>query len=207
MSLSTARPRHARKTFVLALVLAASASACGRGRAPVPEPGASQGTPPDLRGSIVMVLPFQGATGVTGDVDAELAFALRDRGPEVDWVLPPRLQQALDRSPGLNVRIHGLQVGAFSAAEVQRVGDPLFGDLLRLGALVDAQTALLPVRAWVVPGEGGNRVRISAALVQVRTGRVLWFGLVEGAPSEGEDPGALASAVDALTQKLLWYAR
>ena len=205
MSLSTARPRHARNTFVLALILAASA--CGRGRAPVPEPGASQGTTPDLRGSIVMVLPFQGATGVTGDVDAELAFALRDRGPGVDWVLPPRLQQVLDRSPGLNVRIHGLQVGVFSAAEVQRVGDPLFGDLLRLGSLVDAQSALIPVRAWVAPEEGGSRVRISAALVQVRTGRVLWFGLVEGALGEGEDPAALASAVDALMQKLLWYAR
>ncbi|MHB1194959.1 MAG: hypothetical protein ACYC6F_18205 [Longimicrobiales bacterium] len=196
-------PRHLTKILALALAV----SACGRGRAPVPEPGASQGTPPDLRGSTVMVLPFQGATGVTGDVDAELAFALRDRGPGVDWVLPTRLQQALDRSPGLNVRIHGLQVGVFSAAEVQRVGDPLFGDLLRLGSLVDAQTALLPVRAWVAPEEGGSRVRISAALVQVRTGRVLWFGLVEGALAEGEDPAALASAVDALTQKLLWYAR
>ena len=193
-------------TLVLALILAASA--CGGGRAPAPEPGASQGTPPDLRGSTVMVLPFQGATGVTGDVDAELAFGLRDRAPGVDWVLPPRLQQALDRSPGLNIRIHGLQVGVFSAAEVQRVGDPLFGDLLRLGALVDAQTALLPVRAWVATDEaGGSRVRISAALVQVRTGRVLWFGVVEGTPAEGEDPGALASAVDALTQKLIWYAR
>jgi len=154
-----------------------------------------------------MVLPFQGAMGVTGDVDAELAFGLRDRAPGVDWVLPPRLQQALDRSPGLNVRIHSLEVGVFSAAEVQRVGDRLFGDLLRLGALVDAQRALLPVRAWVADGEGGIRVRISAALVQVRTGRVLWFGMVEGGLAEANDPGALASAVDALTQKLIWYGR
>jgi len=200
---SAFRPRYLTTTLALALAV----SACGKGRAPVPEPGTSQGTPPDLRGSIVMVLPFQSAMGVAGDVDAELAFALRDRAPGVDWVLPPRLQRALDRSPGLNVRIHGLQVGVFSAAEVQRVGDPLYGDLLRLGALVDAQTALLPVRAWVVPGEGGIRVRVSAALVHVRTGRVPWFGLVEGAPAETDDPGALASAVDALIQKLIWYDR
>jgi hypothetical protein len=187
------------------LTLSLAVSACGKGKAPVPQPGASQGTPPDLRGSIVMVLPFQSAAGVVGDVDAELAFALRDRGPGVTWVLPPRIQQALDRSPGLNARIHGLPVAAFAAAEVQRVGDPLYGDLRRLASLVDAEVALLPLRAWVNPGEGGSRIRISAALVHVRTGRVHWFGVVEGEPREPEDPGALASAVDALTRKLIWY--
>ncbi|NJD20421.1 MAG: hypothetical protein FIA95_14215 [Gemmatimonadetes bacterium] len=203
MSLSRIRPPHPVSTLVLALAL----SACGRGRTPVPQPGSSQGTPPDLRGSIVMVLPFQSTTGIAGDADAELAFALRDRAPGVTWVLPPRLQQALDRSPGLQVRIHGLQVGVFSSAEVERVGDPLFGDLLRLGSLVDAEAALVPLRAWTVPGEGGTRVLGSAALIHVRTGRVLWFGVVEGTPAEADDPAALASAVDALARTLLWYGR
>ena len=154
-----------------------------------------------------MVLPFQSAVGIAGDPDAELAFVLRDRGPGVTWVLPPRLQQALDRSPGLPVRIHGLQVGVFSAAEVERVGDPLYGDLLRLAALVDAETALIPLRVWRAPGEEGSRVVISASLIHVRTGRVLWFGIVEGVPAEPEDPGALASAVEALSRRLLWYGR
>lgn len=154
-----------------------------------------------------MVLPFQSALGAAGDPDAELAFALRDRGPGVTWVLPPRLQQALDRSPGLQVRIHGLPVGVFGAAEVERVGDPLYGDLLRLAALVDAETALVPIRVWLAPGEAGDRVRASAALVHVRTGRVLWFAVAEGQPGEPQDPGALASAVDALARTLLWYGR
>lgn len=154
-----------------------------------------------------MVLPFQSATGAAGDPDAELAFALRDRGPGVTWVLPPRLQQALDRSPGLQVRIHGLQVGVFGAAEVERIGDPLYGDLLRLAALVDAEAALVPIRAWVAPGEAGERVLASAALVHVRSGRVLWFAVAEGQPGDPQDPGALASAVDALARMLLWYGR
>jgi hypothetical protein len=154
-----------------------------------------------------MVLPFQSSTVTAGDPDAELAFALRDRGPGVSWVLPPRLQEVLDRSPGFAVRIHGLQVGVFSTAEVDRIGDPLYGDLLRLAALVDAEAALIPLRAWVAPGEGGSRVRISATLIHVRTGRVLWFGIEEGVPGEPEDPGALASAVDAISGKLLWYGR
>lgn len=198
-------PALRRLPLVTALVLVLAVSACGKKKAPVPEPGASQGTPPDLRGSVVMVLPFQSATGVAGDVDAELAFGLRDRGPSVSWVLPPRLQQAMDRSPGLNARMHGLPVEAFSSAEVQRVGDPLYGDLRRLASLVNADVALLPLRAWIAPGEGGSRVRVSAAVIQVRTGRVFWFGVVEGAPTEPADPGAIASAVEALTRKLLWY--
>lgn len=204
MSLFRLRPRH---TAPVLLVCALALSACGKGKAPVPQPGSSQGTPPDLRGSIVMVLPFQSAMGITGDPDAELAFALADRGPGVTWVLPPRLQQALDRSPGLRVRLHGLQVGVFSAAEVERVGDPLYGELLRLASLVDAETALVPIRAWLDQGEAGTRVLGSAALIHVRTGRVLWFGIVEGAPSEPGDPTALASAVDALARTLLWYGR
>jgi len=154
-----------------------------------------------------MVVPFQQPGAVPGDVDAELAFMLRSRGEGVTWVLPPRLQEAVDRSPGLGARIRGLSVGAFSGAEVKRVGDPLFGDLLRLGSLVNAEVALVPIRAWVHSGESGPRVRLSAALIQVRTGRVLWYGIEEGGPGEPEDPGVLASAVDALGRKLLWYAR
>lgn len=201
MSHPTVRPRR----LGAALALALTASACGRGRAPVPEPGASQGTPPDLRGSTVMVLPFQSSAGMAGDVDAELAFGLRDRGAGVDWLLPPRLQQALERSPGLSTRLHGLAVGAFSTGEVQRVGDPLYGDLRRLGALVDADVALVPLRAWVHAGESGSRVRLSATLIHVQTGRVLWFGVVEGEAWEPSDVRALASAVDALAKRLLWY--
>jgi hypothetical protein len=152
-----------------------------------------------------MVLPFQSATEMAGDVDAELAFGLKDRGPGIDWVLPPRLQQVLDRSPGLRTRLHGLAVGAFSGGEVQRVGDPLYGDLRRLGTLVDAEVALVPLRAWVHAGESGSRVRVSATLIHVQTGRVLWFGVVEGEAFEPSDVRALASGVDALAKKLLWY--
>lgn len=162
--------------------------------------------PPDLRGSVVMVLPFQDVTGPRGDVDAELAFALQGRGRGVTWILPPRLQEALDRSPGLGGRIRGLSVGAFGAAEVKRVGDPLYGDLRRVGSLVDAEVALLPLRVWVHTGGQGSRLRASAALLHVRTGRVLWFGLVEGEARDPAEPGALAAVVERLAQTLLWYA-
>jgi hypothetical protein len=153
-----------------------------------------------------MVLPFQDAAGLSGDADSELAFGLESRGRGVTWILPPRLQEVMDRSPGLDTRIRGLPVGMFSSAEVRRVGDPLYGDLRRLAALVDAEVALLPVRAWVDTGAEGSRLRMSTALIHVRTGRVLWFGVVEGDVRDPATPAALASVVDVLARTLLWYA-
>jgi hypothetical protein len=155
-----------------------------------------------------MVLPVQDARGVGGDVDAELAFGLKDRGPGVEWIFPDKLQDALDRSPAISTSLHRLAVGTFEAAEVRRVGDPLYGDLRRLGALVDGEVAFIPVSATPQPDStGAVAVRLSAALVHVRTGRVLWFGVVAGDTGPPEDPRALASAVDRLARTLLWYAR
>lgn len=181
-------------------------SGCAGTGAP-PEAGGSQGTPPDLRGRRVMVLPVQQQAGFTGTVDAELAFQLRDREPAVEWVMPDAIQERLDRSPGIQAEIRGLPVGVFQQAEVRRIGDPLYGQLRRMSALVDAPVALLPVRAATRPvGDGEVVIRLLAALVDVRSGRVLWFGVEEGRPGPADDPAALASAVDALARSLLWYA-
>jgi len=67
----------ARRRRRLATLLIAGVAGCG-GKAPPPAPGTSQGVPPDLRGSRVMVLPVQDNQGVPGDLDAEIAFALGD---------------------------------------------------------------------------------------------------------------------------------
>jgi hypothetical protein len=151
-----------------------------------------------------MLLPVQRVTGVQGDLDAELAFALKERGPGVHWVLPSELDEALQRSPALETRTHDLPVDIFFAGEVRRIGDPLFGDLRRLGAVANSELALLPIQATLepVPG-GGGAVRLWAALLDVRTANVLWFGIVEGDPGPEGDPKPLASAVDALARKLL----
>ncbi len=196
----------ARRWRYLTTVLIAGLTGCG-GKAPPPAPGTSQGTPPDLRGSRVMVLPVQDNRGVPGDLDAEIAFALGDRGKGVDWIFPAELERALDRSPGLDASLHGLPVGMFEAGEVRRIGDPLYGQLRRLSAVVDGAIALIPVSATLQPTpEGPAALRLSATLVHVRTGQVLWFGVVEGDPGGPDDPRVLASAGDRLARTLLWYA-
>jgi len=95
----------------------------------------------------------------------------------------------------------------FLRSEVERVGDPLYGNLRRLAALVDAEVALVPVRVSPGPTQvsGQSALEAMAALIMIRTGRVLWFGVVAGEPGAQDDPAVLASVMDSLARRLLWY--
>jgi hypothetical protein len=181
--------------------------ACGGRTAPLPEPGVVRGVAPDLRGRRVLVLPVQQNLGVAGDPDAELAYALRERGAGITWISAADVDAVLARSPGVQARTRGLQVGDFLVAEVNRVGDPLYGELRRLAAVVDAEVILLPVQVAVGTEPGQDpRVRFWSALLDVRTGRVLWFSFLEGQGFRQGDQNGLASAVEQVAGSLLWYA-
>jgi len=174
---------------------------CG---SPPPPPGAgeSRGALPDLRGWTVMVLPVQLKTGVPQGVqaDPELAHALRTQGEGVTWVFPPEIEEVLGRSPAVPTQIRALPVHVFLQTEVNRIGDPLFGHLLRLGGLTGADVALIPVELKY--GEGGA-YSISVALVGTSTGRVSWFGVIEGGTGDAQDPATLASVAEVLARTLL----
>ena len=195
--------RHARLRRVVLPALCVVA-ACGP--RPLPEPGTVRGSAPDLRGRTVLVLPVQHVLGVPGNADAELAFGLESRGAGVGWVLPAEVEEVLARSPAMQTRTRGLPADYFLAAEVDRVGDPLYGELRRLAALVDADAIVLPVQASLesIPGED-PRIRFWTALIEVRNGRVMWFSVLEGSGFPVGDPRGLASAVEEVARSLLWY--
>jgi len=136
--------------------------------------------------------------GVTAD--AELAHALRTRGEGVAWVFSPDMEEMLARSPSVTARLRDLPVRIFLQAEVNRIGDPLFGNLIRLGGLTGADVALIPVELRY---QESGRFQLGAALIEVRNARVLWYGVVEGAVGEAEDPAALASVAEALARAIL----
>ncbi len=192
----------------LPLLLIVGATACASRSAAPPEPGTVRGFAPDLRGRRVLLLPVQQNLGVPGDPDAELAFGLRDRGSGVTWVLPAEVEAVLARSPAVQASTRGLQVGQFLMAEVDRVGDPLYGELRRMSSLVNADAVLLPVQSALAAQPGADpKVRIWTALIEVRTGYVMWFSVLEGESFPRGDPRALASAVDELSRTLLWYVQ
>lgn len=197
--------RSAPARALALLALSGLVAACARS-APPPEPGTVRGFAPDLRGRRVLLLPVQQNLGVPGNPDAELAYGLQDRGEGIEWVLPSEIDAVVARSPGVQASSRGLPVGVFTAAEVERVGDPLYGELRRLASMVDADAIVLPVQATVqAAAEGDPRVRFWTALIEARTGRVMWFALLEGGAFPRGDPRALASAVEEVARTLLWY--
>lgn len=193
---------HLRRAARLAPLALLALTGCARTVDP-PAPGESRGWVPDLRGQQVMVLPFQIQEGPVADADAELAFALEGTGPSVTWVLPADIREALRASPALDAPLDGLPVDVFLRTQVDRLGDPVYGVLRRLGAVTGADLALLPVAVFqrAEAPEVPPSVQVSAALMDVRTGRVIWYG-VEAAPGSSGDPAVLAAAMDRLARRL-----
>jgi len=151
-----------------------------------------------------MLLPVQGGLPDAAAVEAELAYWLLELGAATRWVLPATLEQMVARSPALHVPLGNLAIQSFHRAQVRNIGDPLFGDLRRLGAFADARYALVPVRGGYIPGEAGRegRVEIAAALIDTVGGAVLWFGVVAGQNGPPGSPATTASAARALARTL-----
>ena len=205
-------PSARRRSHILStggtLIAAFLAFGCG-GAGSAPTAGSFEGFIPDLRGERVMVFPVQIPTGVPGDASPEINFALRNRTREVEWIFTDELEAVLARSPTLDSAVRGLPVAFFLRAEVRRIGDPLFGQLLRLGALVDSEIALIPltVRAEAEGAGGTSVVEIVATILNVRTGYVIWFGVVAGRPGSVADFASVASAAERFAATLLWYVQ
>lgn len=152
-----------------------------------------------------MVLPAQhgpaGGSSIepVAGLDRELEFWLSEQAPRVQWVFASELQRIVDRSPSLGIDLHSLAVASFHRGVVRNIGDPLFGDLNKLGALTNARAALVPVAAgWVANDEGSGRVEVMVALIDNRTGRVIWTGAVAGEPGPDGSAGVAATAAEAL---------
>ncbi|HEX7117579.1 MAG TPA: hypothetical protein VF212_02245 [Longimicrobiales bacterium] len=191
--------RAARSAAAAALL--AGALACASREPPSADQPAP--APPDLSGRPVMLLPVQpGRLGVPAGLDDELAYWMSARAPSVRWVMPDAIDAAIARSPTLGIRPRALAVSVFQRAEVHNIGDPLFGDLRRLGALVEARYAILPVAAGYVSRPEGGRVEIAAAIIDTLGGRVLWYGIVAGEPGDAGSPAVVASAAQTLARTL-----
>jgi hypothetical protein len=178
---------------MLAVALTLLAAGCAR---PQPLPPA----PRALDGQRIMLLPAR--AGSPASLDAELAFWLGDRAPAVEWILPAELQQMVDRQPGWRVRLIALPRDIADPGRSPYVPDPTYGEIRRLGAVADALLALMPVAVRETAGPEGAVLELTAAVVDVRVGQVLWLGTVRSGAIGGAAGDGIASAAEALAQAL-----
>ena len=176
-------------------------AACGK-EAPPPTPDNPQPAVPNLAGLDVMVLPAQPAPGgVPEGFDAALSAVLTSEYPSVTWILPAAIDRVVQRTPTLGIRPHALSVSILRSPETERIGDPLYGDLRRLGAIVDARYAVVVYQVgYVAPDSTETHGRIEGAVAIIDTigGRILWRGLIAGERGPDGDEVVLATAVQRL---------
>jgi len=202
------------RQLVFAATLFTLTTACGGGARPKTAPPEPTTRPaPALVGYKVMVLPTQRGPVPVADpqkqhfpltaekLDAELAYWLPQLARSVNWVLPATIQRAIERSPTLGVDMRNLAVTSFHRAQVRRIGDPLFGDLRRLAAVLDTRIAVVPVAAELIGSTRADaRVQIATAVIDTFDGTVLWYGVLEGDADAKGDDAAIASAAQAFAR-------
>lgn len=208
---SIRRTAFVRHAFAAAVALLATACAPrpvpAQSSAPAPRP-AQAVAPMDLSGQKVLVLPVQAAAGIQqsrDEVTRELLFALGERDTRTQWVEPDRLRAALRRTPGYAQDPDALPAESFRHHNERYMQGAMGSLVRRYSALMDVRLVLIPRGAqWLPAGSGGGgMVRISAVMVDARSGNVVWYGDADGEPRPTADGAALATAAAALAARMV----
>ena len=195
MAACPGRARPAWGLPALALVLVGLACGGARGNAePNPPP------PLDLDGRRIMLIPAR--PGAPAELDRELAFWLTDAAPATDWILPEQIERTVASNPASRFDLDGPRTLKNMGGENYRIADPLYGDIRRLGAILDAGTAFIPLRFATRTDSLGMTVELTAVVVLIQGGQVLWRHTVREGPVDDEAHGAAESAA-ALARTLI----
>jgi hypothetical protein len=199
--------------------LGALAWGCGTANVgPAPTPAAGFGL---LGGQRVLLLPVHYAPSVAGRpvggaasaseatrrADAEIAFALAERGGTTIWIGPDSIAAATARQPGIGVQVYALSADPLRRARIgraDRIGDPLHGEIRRLAALHDARYVVFPVElVYDADREGRGRVGLWTVLLDARTGFILWAQTLYAEPGPPDAAAAFAAVAAALARRLV----
>ena len=164
--------------------------------------------PMDLGGQKVLILPVQATYGVESDrarATDELLYAITERDTRTTWLRPDALRRALQRTPGYAGDPAVLPRDTWQHHGDRYIVDPLAGVLRRYTVLMDARLALVvrEVRWLPAPSGQGGVVRILAAMVDTRSGELVWWGEARSPQGPDAGPGAVAAAFGALAERML----
>jgi len=206
---STTLLRRARVRGLPALSCLLVFAACGGGgqAAPgQPAPAVSVAAM-DLGGQRVLILPVQASSGVRfnrEEITNELVFALRERDTRTQWIDPARLRRSLASSPNFAPDPAALPNDRYEVYGERRIQGGLADAVRRYMALTEARLVVIPRSAVLVsPDSAPAFVRMNAAVVDARTGYVVWFGEADGRPAAADDRALIATAAAAMAARMV----
>jgi len=130
------------------------------------------------------------------DVDAELTFALEQRGLKREWVFPEALAREVKRNPTYAADPYELAAG-WLRPPMRRAPDqipnPLADQLRTLVALNEGRYVLIPVEVRFVKVGDAGRAVLRLVIIDARLARVSWMGDVVSEPSASFSPALAAS--------------
>lgn len=157
-----------------------------------------------------------------GDVDAEIAFALKQRGIDKQWILPPAIVRSVRRNPGFATDPHDISADWLRPPlekPPEQIPEPFASQVRSLVALQEgAQYVLYPVEVRFEPegSESGNsssgpagaddgagvprqgRAVLRIALIDARRQKVVWMADVVSDPYPSFSPALAASVAEHL---------
>lgn len=184
----------------VAALLALLTLACGgKSAKPAPEPATPAREPvrplitTPFAGQIIAVTPLTLVVGeepITSQppltdrvrtlfwADSLLAAAATGRSPEVKWVLPAELRKMARRAPTVAPDPDRMGQSLLRGSKIDEVPDPLRSNLRSLMAIAGGRYVLVPAALAFVNEPAGAplpvRAELSLALVDTRTGKVVW---------------------------------
>lgn len=214
----------------------AAVAGCAAG----PRPAASQESAPRPLAAFaarpVLVLPtrYLGSDGALGwdaqigdpaaylgDVDAEIAFALEQRGVSKSWIFPPAIVRSVRRNPTFATDPHDLSAEWMRPPmkkPPEQLPEPLASQIRSLVAFQEgSQYVLYPVEVRFEPVEAGpateaggagsagsaaapveGRALIRVVLLDARRSKIVWMADVASDPYPSFSPALAASAAEHL---------
>ena len=136
-------------------------------------------------------------------LDAEIRFALEDRGVAKQWVMPADLVRAAKRNPMHTADPTSLAAEALRAGVRRRdaqLPDPLGTQLRSIAAIAQTRFLLFPVelRLENATTGGGGRAILRVALLDSRMNQVRWAGEVSTELASTPDTQVAASLASRL---------
>jgi hypothetical protein len=113
--------------------------------------------------------------------DSLIGEGFQARGPEVNWVLPPKLRKIARRAAGVVEDPDQMGQAILRSPKMAKVPDPLRSSIRSLVALAGGRLALVPAALGFGPEPDGQiRADLTLVLADSRTGKVVWRTLAYG---------------------------